>query len=189
MGKGRVVIVSGPSGAGKTSVVKRLLDNCGVPLRLSVSATTRPARPGEIDGVDYHFMSDEEFQRKRAEGQFLECFEVFGRGYWYGTPRSEVDAILDSGGWALLEIDVNGMQQAIQIYPDAWTFFVRTSSLEELERRLRARKTENDETIRARLDVAKLEWPYKEQYQHDIVNIDLDAAASEICQLLSAEQQ
>ena len=91
MNQGRVVIISGPSGAGKTSVVKGLLEESNLPLRLSVSATTRPARPGEVDGVDYQFMSNDEFQRRREAGDFLECFEVFGRGYWYGTLKSTVE--------------------------------------------------------------------------------------------------
>ena len=186
MRKGRVVIVSGPSGAGKTSVVKGLLEDGSLPLCLSVSVTTRPPRPGERDGVDYYFMDDDEFQLRRKRGDFLECFEVFGRGYWYGTLKSAVDSVIDTGNSVLLEIDVNGMQQVIEVYPDAVTIFVRTSSLEELEQRLRARKTENDETIRARLKVAKHEWQFKDHYQHDIVNDELGATVDHIRQLLSS---
>ncbi len=184
MSKGRVVIISGPSGAGKTSVVKRLLESSDLPLRLSVSVTTRPSRPGEVDGVDYRFMDDAEFHRLRNAGEFLESFEVFGRGYWYGTLKSTVDSILEGAECVLLEIDVNGMQQVTEVYPDAITIFVRTSSLEELERRLRARKTENDETIRARLNVAEREWRYKDRYQHDIVNDELGATVEQVRQLL-----
>lgn len=189
MGKGRVVIVSGPSGAGKTSVVKRLLEVCEVPLQLSVSATTRPARPGEIEGVDYHFLTDEEFRKRKENHEFLECFEVFGRGYWYGTLISEVDSILSAGEWVLLEIDVNGMKQVMETYPNAVTIFVRTSSLGELERRLRARKTENEDTIRARLKVAEHEWQFKDRYQHDIVNEEIETAVDDICQRLASENK
>ena len=165
--------------------MKGLLDDSDLPLRLSVSATTRPARPGEIDGVDYQFMPQEEFQRRRDAGDFLDCFEVFGRGYWYGTLKSAVDAILLNGENVLLEIDVNGMQQVIEVYPDAITLFVRTPTLAELERRLRARRTENDDTIRARLKVAEQEWQFKDHYQHDIVNDDLNATIQHIRQLLN----
>ncbi|MCA9215562.1 MAG: guanylate kinase [Planctomycetales bacterium] len=185
MNKGRVVIVSGPSGAGKTSVIKRLLDEGDLPLRLSVSATTRPPRPGEVDGVDYHFLSKDDFERRRENGEFLETFEVFGRGYLYGTQKSTVEAILRAGNSVLLEIDVNGMLQVVKHYPDATTIFVRPPSLEELERRLRARKTENDETIHARLEVAEQEWQFKDRYQHDIVNSDLDETVERLKQLLS----
>ena len=166
--------------------MKGLLNDNELPLQISVSATTRPARPGETDGVDYQFMSDDEFQRRRNAGEFLESFEVFGRGYWYGTLKSNVDGILASGKSVLLEIDVNGMQQVVEVYPDAITIFVRTSTLSELERRLRARKTENDDTIRARLKVAKHEWQFKDHYQHDIVNEDLDATVEHLRRLLSS---
>ena len=85
-----MVIISGPSGAGKTTIVKRLLETCPLPLILSVSATTRAPRPGEQDGIDYWFLTDDDFQRRRQQGEFLECFEVFGRGHWYGTLRETV---------------------------------------------------------------------------------------------------
>ena len=186
MAKGQLVIVSGPSGAGKTSVVKKLIDSCPVLLQLSVSATTRPARPGEKDGVDYHFLTDKEFQERRQAGEFLECFEVFGRGYWYGTLQKEVDAALEEGRWVLLEIDVNGMQQVAEKHPEAMSIFIRTRSLEELEQRLRDRKTENEDTIRRRLEVAQHEWPYKDQYRFDVVNDQLDETVEQICELLKS---
>ena len=92
--RGHLLIFSGPSGAGKTTVLRRVLEESKLPLKMSVSATTRPPRPGEIDGVDYHFLDAEEFQRRREAGDFLECFEVFGRGYWYGTLKESVTASL-----------------------------------------------------------------------------------------------
>ena len=106
--QGKLVVVSGPSGAGKTSVMQRVFAACRLPLVRSVSVTTRPPRNGETDGVDYHFVSDDEFQERRKRGEFLECFEVFGHGYWYGTLWSEVTTGLAAGKWVVLEIDVQG---------------------------------------------------------------------------------
>jgi guanylate kinase len=137
---------------------------------MSVSATTRPPRPGEQNGVDYHFLTDEEFQRKRANGEFLECFEVFGRGYWYGTIMEEVSASLEAGQWVVLEIDVQGRAKVVQEYPEAVTFFVRPESLEVLEQRLRDRGTENEETTQRRLEVARHEWPHGKEYTYEVIN-------------------
>ena len=105
---GQLIILSGPSGAGKSTVVRRLLDECDLPLKLSISATTRGPRLGEQDGQQYFFMSDEEFQRCREAGEFLECMEVFGLGHWYGTLREQVTTGLKAGNWVILEIDVQG---------------------------------------------------------------------------------
>ena len=185
MSAGRLVIISGPSGAGKTSIVKRLLEKSSLPIQLSVSATTRPARPGEKDSIDYHFLTDEQFQRKREGNEFLECFEVFGRGYWYGTLRETVQEELDRGKWVLLEIDVNGMRQVKEQFPDVISIFVRPDSLMELERRLRDRKTENEETIQRRLEVAKTEWKSKDEYMFDVVNDQLEPTVDRICRLLT----
>ena len=129
---GRIVVISGPSGAGKTTLVKRLFRRCDR-LVASVSATTRPPRPGEQDGVDYHFLVPEEFTRRQQAGQFIECFEVFGRGYWYGTLWNEVTPSLAAGKWVVLEIDVQGTLAVRQRYPDAITIFVRPGAIEELE--------------------------------------------------------
>ena len=104
---GRLIVISGPSGAGKTTLLKRLFELCPQ-LAVSVSATTRPPRPGEREAVDYHFLSPEEFERRRQAGEFLECCEVFGRGYWYGTLLREVTPSLAAGKWVVLEIDVQG---------------------------------------------------------------------------------
>src|SRR5262245_2612027 len=105
---GQLIVVSGPSGAGKTTVLHEVFARSKRPLVLSVSATTRPPRAGEKDGVDYHLLSPEELQNRRERGDFLESFEVFGRGHWYGTLFSEVTPRLAQGKWVVLEIDVQG---------------------------------------------------------------------------------
>lgn len=183
---GRLIIFSGPSGAGKTTVVRELMVCCPLPLVLSVSATTRPARPGEVDGVDYHFLSAEEFHRRREQGEFLECFEVFGRGYWYGTLRSTVTDNLRQGKWIVLEIDVHGKRQVLAAYPDATTFFIRPASLAELERRLRGRGTESEQTIQRRLEVARQECESEPEYDHVIVNQTVPQAVADICERLKS---
>ena len=114
----------------------------------SVSATTRPPRPGETDGVDYHFLTPDEFDRRRRGGEFIECFQVFDNGYWYGTLRSEAMAGLRAGKWVVLNIDVQGGMAVMEQFPDAVTIFLRPGSMEELERRLRGRDTENESSIR-----------------------------------------
>jgi len=183
---GRLVIISGPSGAGKSTIVRRLLTDCPLPLVLSVSATTRTMRPGERPGVDYHFLSDEEFQRKKAAGDFLEAKEVFGRGHWYGTLRETVTTGLNAGNWVVLEIDVQGALAVLEDYPNVATFFVHSGSLEELERRLRERGTETEESLKRRLEVARSELELKSQYRFDIVNDSVDRAVNEMCDLLKA---
>jgi len=182
---GKLVIISGPAGAGKSTVVGRLIEECNLPLTLSVSATTRPPRPAEQDGVDYHFLTPERFQQRRRNGDFLECKEVFGLGHWYGTLLSEVTTGLKAGKWVILEIDVEGALAAIEQYPDAITIFLHTGSPEELERRLRGRKTESEETIQRRLAVAQQELKHIDRYRHEVVNNDVQQAVQDICNILT----
>ena len=182
--RGKLVIVSGPSGAGKTTVLKRLLERAPVPLVSSVSATTRPPRPGEIAGVDYHFLSGEEFCQRRARGEFIESVQVFGGGPWYGTLRSAVDPGLEEGKWVLLEIDVQGALAVVRHYPDAITIFLCSNSLEELERRLRGRKTESEAAIRRRLEQARSELAQAHRYRFQVTNDDVDRAVDELCEIL-----
>ena len=185
--QGKLVVVLGPSGAGKTSVMRRVYETCRVPLVRSVSATTRPPRNGETDGVDYHFLSDDEFNTLRKRGDFLECFEVFAHGYWYGTLWSEVTTGLAAGKWVVLEIDVQGAQAVIERFPDAITIFLRPGKREELERRLRSRGTETEEALQRRLAQADQELALAGRYRHQVINDDINQAVADICGILTSQ--
>ena len=187
---GRLIIISGPSGAGKSTVVRRLLDQCSLPLVLSVSATTRPPRPGETDGREYFFLSDEEFARRRAAGDFLECKQVFSRGHWYGTLRDQVASGLAQGKWVVLEIDVQGALAVLENPQfDPITLFIHPGGMDELERRLRQRGTETDTDLAARLETAAAEMNYLPRYQYEIINGSVDQAVAEICQILQDQKE
>jgi len=180
----KLVVISGPSGAGKSTVVQRVLDRCRQPICLSVSATTRGPRPGEIDGKSYHFLSHEAFARRRAGGEFLEVAEVFGRGDWYGTLREPVMDALQRGQHVILEIDVQGAREVLKQFPTALSVFIHPGSLDELERRLRGRNTEDESAIAQRLAVAAKELEQADRYSHMVVNHAVDQAVDEICQLI-----
>ena len=182
---GKLVIISGPSGVGKSTCVRELLGSCELPLELSVSATTRPQRPGETDGKEYQFITSEEFQRLESENAFLETAEVFGVGYRYGTLREVVSTGLKQGKWIILEIDVIGAAKVLKEYPDAISIFIY-QTLEEIEARLRGRKTETEEVIQRRLAVAGSELEVKDVYLHQVINETVDKTAKQICQLLKA---
>lgn len=184
--RGRLIIISGPSGAGKSTIVRRLLSECPLPLTLSVSATTRQPRPGEQDGREYWFLSDERFSELRAEGAFLECKEVFGRGVWYGTLTDAVRSGLDAGNWVILEIDVEGAATVLAKDVSPITIFLHPGGMDELERRLRSRGTETESAIVRRLEVARGEMEALPRYDHEVINRDVDKAVEEICQLLQS---
>ncbi|MCE5268444.1 MAG: guanylate kinase [Planctomycetaceae bacterium] len=185
--QGRLVIVSGPSGVGKTSVMQRVFDSSELPLVRSVSATTRPPRPGEIDGQDYHFITNDEFQLRRQRGEFLECFQVFDHSCWYGTLWAAVTPGLAAGKWVVLEIDVQGALAVMERFAEAITIFLRPSSREELERRLRGRGTETEQSICRRLAKADRELALADRYRHQVVNDRLDEAVRQICAILTTE--
>ncbi len=186
---GRLVIVSGPSGAGKTTVVQRVFQQSRLPLTTAVTATTRPPREGERDGVDYHFLTPEEFARRRRNGDFIETCEVFGKGVWYGTPRSEVESRLRTGSWVLLNIDVDGAREVMNRYPDAISIFLSPGDEAELERRLRQRGTDDEEAIRRRLQRARYEMEQASHYRHIVINDQVERAAAEVARILSEYQE
>lgn len=181
---GQLVILSGPSGAGKSTVVRELLRTCSLPLMLSVSATTRAPRPGEVNGLDYHFMTQSEFAARRDADEFLECKEVFGRGDWYGTLRSVVDEGLKAGKWVILEIDVQGALNVLEQRPHTISCFVHPGSPEELERRLRRRGTETEQSIARRLQVAADEMTFINRYDYVVTNTEVSETVNQICRLL-----
>ena len=184
---GKLIVISGPSGAGKTTLVRQVFDHFPR-LVSSISATTRPPRPGEEHGVDYYFLSAEEFLRRRAEGDFLESCEVFGRGYWYGTLNDQVAPSLQAGKSVVLEVDVEGAKSIFARYPQAITIFVRPDSIEELERRLKVRATESPAAIARRLEVARRELTQADWYQFQVINNNVDQAVGELIKILAAQE-
>jgi guanylate kinase len=179
-----LIVVSGPSGSGKTTLVRQLVHEPPWPLRLSISATTRKKRGREIDGVHYHFWTRERFDAEVAAGAFLEWADNFGS--CYGTLRSEVDPYRSAGTGVLLEIDVKGWAQVRAKVPDATAIFIRTSSIEVLERRLRERHTESEEAIQRRLAGARAELAEAHNYHRQVVNDDLPGAQSELRTIIAS---
>ncbi len=181
----QILVLSGPSGSGKTTVVERLILESSVPLVKSISATTRPQRKGEVDGVAYYFLSADEFLRRRDQGEFLETAEVFGAGYWYGTLKSEIDRAKAERGWAFLEVDVEGALKIMALFPHALTIFLQPPSLEVCEQRLRSRATDSEETIQRRLRKVHEELALADRYCYQVVNDQLDQAVSEIKEIIA----
>lgn len=184
----RIVVISGPSGTGKTTIVRHLVSDAPVPLIKAVTATTRTPRTGEISGIDYHFMSVADFLEQRAAGAFLETAEVFASGTWYGTPRSEIERIRTAGAWALLEIDVRGALEIKRQYPGAVMIFLRTASLDEYEARLRGRGTETDEAIGHRLARMQQELHLADRYDYQVINDNVQRTVAEIGDILQRHE-
>lgn len=184
--RGVLFVLSSPSGAGKTTISKKML-GVDPDIALSISATTRLPRPGEVDGKDYHFVDTETFKQMAADGEFLEWAHVFG--HRYGTPRARVDELLDAGKDVLFDIDWQGAQQLYQeAGPDVVRVFVLPPTMEELERRLRARNTDSDEVIAARMARAANEISHWDGYDYVLINDDVDDCYGEVMAILRAER-
>jgi guanylate kinase len=177
-----LLVLVGPAGVGKGSLVKKMLASQS-DLRLSVSATTRNPRPGEVDGVHYHFVSKDTFKEMIHEGQFLEWAEVHGSAH-YGTPRRELEQAIADGKHLVLEIDLQGARQIRGKVQDSMSVFILPPSPEELERRLRGRGTETESEIQTRLKTAQNELAAASEFDYQVINEDLDQTASEIVDLL-----
>ena len=186
MKKGILLVVSAPSAGGKGTILKELFRQDGN-LRMSVSATTRQPRPGEENGKDYYFMSREEFQELVAGGRMLEHAEYVGN--CYGTPREPVEEWLAQGLDVVLEIDVQGGAQIKRLAPDCVSVFITPPSMEVLEKRLRDRGTEDDETVRKRLAAAREELPHAEDYDYIVVNDRLEDAVEDMLAILRSEKR
>ena len=179
--RGRLIVVSGPSGAGKSSLIREALE--AVPeLAYSVSATTRPARPGEVDGEHYVFLSREGFERWIEEGKFLEWAPYSGN--LYGTLEGKVQEMLDAGRSVILEIELQGARQVRQKRPDAVMVFVRAPSLEETRRRLSGRATETAEAMETRLATAVGEVAARDEFDHEVVNGEWDRARRDMIETM-----
>jgi guanylate kinase len=178
-----VLVITGPSGVGKGTLIRALRERCAG-LELSVSATTRRPRPGEQAGVDYHYLGEEEFDRRLAEGEFLEHAEYAGNRY--GTLRSELDRARDAGARALvLEIEVQGARQVRDALPEAVQVFIAPPSEEALRTRLVGRGADDPDQIERRLAVARQELAARAEFKHVIVNDRLEDAVQELVQLVA----
>jgi guanylate kinase len=174
----RLFVVTGPSGAGKGTLIRKLVDG-RADLAVAVSATTRSRRPGEEDGRDYHFLSGEEFQRRVDAGDFLEHVDYVS-GHRYGTLREEVDRILGSGKSVVLELETHGAREVQASLPDAVTIFIEAPSFGELERRLRDRATESAGEIGERLELARRQAEEAGDFDHVVTNDDVGRATAEL---------
>lgn len=181
--QGKVIIVSAPSGAGKTSIVRHLLEQ--VPeLKFSISATTRPKRDYEIDGKDYYFLTPEQFKERLANDEFLEWQEVYADQF-YGSLKSEVERIWSNGQTVIFDVDVLGGLNIKKFYGDeALSVFIEPPTLEELMKRLKKRGTETEESLKKRLDKAEYELSFAPQFDRIVLNDDLATAQQEMINLV-----
>lgn len=183
--RGILFVLSGPSGSGKGTAIKELMGRR--PLKLSVSATTRAPRPGEMDGVQYYFLSKEEFERRIADGEMLEYVNYCGN--YYGTPKAPVEESLAAGQDVLLEIEVTGAKNIHTLAPEATLLFVIPPSMKELRRRLEGRGTEDAATIERRLAVAKEELRQYGLYDYVVLNDTVESCADQIETIMEAQKR
>ncbi len=179
MKEGKIIILSAPSGCGKSTIINALLDRGQIDMQFSVSATSRPPRQGETNGVNYWFLTEDEFRDRIAAGDFIEYEEVY-RGRFYGTLRSEIDRITGIGHNIVLDIDVKGAMNVKKLYGErALTLFILPPSVETLRQRLYSRATDTPEAIEERLAKAESELQYAPLYDARIVNDDLPTAVND----------
>ena len=182
---GKLFVITAPSGAGKTSLIDALV-RADSSLKLSVSYTTRAPRPGEKNGVDYHFVDDAAFLAMQARGEFLESAEV--HGYRYGTSKKVITEALARGADLILEIDWQGARQVRAVYPACVGIFILPPSIEELERRMRSRGQDADAVIRRRLDNARGEMEHAGEFDYAIINKDFDTARQELAAIIQKDR-
>jgi len=183
--RGLLFVLSSPSGAGKSTIARMLLET-DEGIAMSVSATTRPIRPGEKDHADYHFVSDEKFDEMIANGEFLEWAHVFG--HRYGTLKQEVLNVIEGGRDVLLDIDWQGTQQLKQVDPDIVRVFILPPSMSELRRRLTHRGTDSEDVIKARMDRAAAEISHWAEYDYVLINNDAEKCRELVHNILKAER-
>ena len=181
---GRLIVLAAPSGAGKTTLVHKLLER-EARLKFSISYTTRPKREKEVHGEDYFFVSEGKFRAMRDHDAFLESAEVFD--HWYGTSEAYVQSLIDNGRSVLLELDWQGAQQVRERRPDAVCVFIMPPSRDELERRLRGRKTDAEEVITRRLRDALSDMTHWSEFDYVVINDKLDKAAEELTAIVNSE--
>jgi guanylate kinase len=183
--KGLLFVITAPSGAGKSSLIDALLKDDPT-LKLSISYTTRPPRPGEKNGREYHFVDDKTFLAMRERGEFLESAEV--HGFRYGTSKKVITDALARGEDLILEIDWQGARQVRALYPDCVGLFILPPSVEDLERRMRARGQDSEEVIQRRVDNAREELRHRDEFPYAIINKDFETAKRELAEILRKER-
>ncbi|MGI6206011.1 MAG: guanylate kinase [Anaerovoracaceae bacterium] len=185
MNKGRLFVVSGPSGVGKGTIIEKIMEKLGDSVMLSVSATTREPRTGDVDGVDYYFLTEEEFVKRVEAGGFLE--HAFVHGHYYGTPLDPVMESVEAGRDVILEIDVQGAMKVKETYEEGVYIFILPPSIKVLRERLTGRGTETPQAVEKRMGKAMGEIGYLDRYDYGIVNDDLDEAVAQLLDIINAE--
>lgn len=180
--KSNIIVISAPSGGGKTSIVKSILSQFPE-LVFSVSATTRPKRANEVDGVDYFFISEDEFKKRIENNDFIEWEKFYD--YYYGTPKEQITNAVENNKSILLELDVKGALNVKRLFPEAVLIFIDVPSFEELVKRLESRKTESESDLKKRIERAKMELNYKNKFDYIFVNDDLNKVIKEVGDLLN----
>lgn len=184
MHKGLFVVISGPSGAGKGTIYGKVIEKTG--MKRSVSVTTRAPRPGEVEGVDYYFRTEEQYQQMIAAGEFLETAAVYSN--LYGTPKAPVFENLENGRDVLFEVDVHGARSIKRKYPEAVAIFIMTPDFDVLEQRLRGRGTETESSIKTRLHSARSELAKYELFDYIVFNDSVDEATDRVIDIIKAEK-